>query len=99
MTFLVQVNFSEFSHVNYLWPRFVENLGLEKAQKAVHQAIDLQRMNASHTTLPVLLFETCGVALVSIDLIHRHTGIFFKSQDIILILSNKKKLLQLLSKI
>ena len=35
-------DFAALSTVNHLWPAFVERLGLDKAQRAVRQALDLQ---------------------------------------------------------
>ncbi len=87
---------SVFQPVNYLWPQLVDKLGVEKAQHAVRQALDLQRMNGSLRTLPVLLFETCGLALVNIDLIRKNTGFPCHGNNMILILSTKEQSFQLL---
>ena len=52
------LDFSTFAPANHLWQRLVERLGLDKAQCAVHQALDLQGMHGNVGTLPVLIFET-----------------------------------------
>ncbi len=96
MTKKLKFNFSEFEHVNHLWPCFVEKLGLFKAQQAVRQAADLQRMNGDNDTIPVLLVETCGIALANIHLLHHQTGFSFYDKGMLLILSKKEKLFQLL---
>ena len=99
MTYLSTVNLAECKPVNYLWPQLVEKIGLEKAQKAARQALDLQRMNGSHKTMPVLLFETCGLALVNVDLVQKNTGFSCHGERLILILSTKDNLVQLLPQI
>ena len=49
---------------NELWPDFINKIGITKARIAVRQALDLQVMQGSISTLPVLILETCGTALV-----------------------------------
>ncbi len=96
MTNSLFVDFSEWDHVNSLWPGFIHRLGLERAQQAVRQALDLQLMNGNSDTLPVLFFETCGLALVNVDLISQQTGLSFHDNNLILIISKKERRLQLL---
>ena len=91
-----QFDLAKCNLVNYLWPHFVDMLGLEKAQVAVRQALDLQLMNGSSMTLPILFFETCGVALVRKDLIRQNTGFKCHREGMILIFSVKEKVVQLL---
>ena len=85
--------------MNSLWPSFVQRLGLDKARQAVRQALDLQRMNGSTETLPVLFFETCGLALVNVTLMRQQTGFNLYDKNMILIISTKEKLLQLLKEV
>ena len=59
------LDFAALSPVNDLWPAFVERLGMERAQRAVIQALDLQRMRGHGSTLPVLVTETFGGWLCS----------------------------------
>ena len=87
---------SDFESVNYLWPQFVDSIGIDKAQQAVYQALDLQRMYGDSATLPVLISETCGIALASIELVKNQTGIPCDDQKIILLLSTRSQQMQLL---
>ena len=41
-----------------------EDIGLDKARNAARQAFDIQRMNGTSHTIPVIFAETCGLALV-----------------------------------
>ncbi len=93
------VDFAECSHVNHLWPQFVERLGMEKAKYAVVQALDLQRMHGDDRTLPVLLSETCGIALVSVELLRCQMGLACHGESLVLLLSTKQKVVQLLQEI
>ena len=92
----LDIEFSGCMPVNYLWPNLIEKIGLEKAQRASRQALDLQSMHGNLSTLPVLLFETCGLALASIELIRCNTGLSCYGDSMILILSTKDNLVQLL---
>ena len=96
MSYSLPLEFSDFESVNYLWPQFVESIGIDKAQRAIYQALDLQRMHGCRATLPVLISETCGIALASIELIRLQTGIPCNSEKMILLLSTKNHLIQLL---
>ncbi len=84
---------------NDLWPNFTERIGFSKALIAIRQAQDLQTMQGTQLTLPVLIVETCGCALVSIDLIRRYTGISPSQDNMILIYSSKLKQYQLLKEL
>ena len=90
------LEFSDLEIVNYLWPQFVEHLGFEKSKQALDQALDLQRMTGNQGTLPALLFETCGVALVHNDYLYSVTGILCSRPETILLLSIKKNCAQLI---
>ncbi len=39
----VQIEFSKYESVNFLWPELIEDYGFDKARKIVSQAIDLQK--------------------------------------------------------
>ena len=54
---------------NQLWPDFINKIGIFKAKSAVRQALDLQRMQGSFSTMPVLILETCGTALVNSEVV------------------------------
>tara|TARA_Y100001968_G_C18830998_1_gene469110 strand:+ start:220 stop:510 length:291 start_codon:yes stop_codon:yes gene_type:complete len=89
------LDLSSFSSVNDLWPKLVDRLGLEKSQQAIRQALDIQRMNGDPNTLPVILFETCGLALVNVQSL-RETGLSSQKKDMIIILSKKENILQII---
>ena len=65
---------------NELWPCFINKFGISKARLAVSQALDLQRMQGSEFTLPVLIMETCGTALVNSKVIKTHIGLSYVEQ-------------------
>ncbi len=81
---------------NNLWPDFINKLGIPKAQQAVREAFDLQRMQGTRLTLPVLILETCGTALVDSQAIRTHIGLNYVGHGMLLIYSNKLKAIQLL---
>ena len=85
-----QFDFTDSELVNYLWPQLVEKLGYEKAGRAISQALDLQSMYGSSKTLPVLFFETCGLAVARIDWIRIQTGLGCHGNRIVRIRSTKK---------
>ena len=82
--------------VNHLWPAFVDRLGVDKAQRAVRQALDLQGMRGHHGTLPVLFTETCGLALARTDLVREQTGLNAHGERMVLLLSVREQTIQLL---
>tara|TARA_B100000579_G_C22793954_1_gene836052 strand:- start:118 stop:423 length:306 start_codon:yes stop_codon:yes gene_type:complete len=81
---------------NDLWPKFINIIGFNKAKLAVSQALDLQRMQGTNYTLPILIIETCGTALISSNVIKTHIGLSCVEKGMILIYSNKLKAIQLL---
>ena len=91
-----QLDFAALDPVNHLWPAFVEHLGSEKAQRAVRQALDLQGMRGHQGTLPVLFTETGGVALASTDLVREQTGLNAHGERMVLLLSTREQVIQLL---
>ncbi len=90
------VNFDECSLSNDLWPYFIEKIGFIKANLAVRQSLDLQRMQGSNSTVPVLILETCGTALVSSNSVKSYIGLSYLDQGMVLIFSSKLKAIQLL---
>ena len=58
-------NLDECSLSNDLWPDFINKIGFIKAKLAVRQSLDLQSMQGSNLTIPVLILETCGTALIN----------------------------------
>ena len=81
---------------NDLWPDFINKIGIFKAKLAVRQALDLQRMQGMKSTLPVIILETCGTALVNSKVVKNYIGLSYIDQGMILIYSNKLNAIQLL---
>tara|TARA_Y100001968_G_C19004268_1_gene547402 strand:+ start:118 stop:417 length:300 start_codon:yes stop_codon:yes gene_type:complete len=81
---------------NELWPDFISKIGFFKAKLAVRQAIDLQRMQGSASTLPVLILETCGTGLINSQVIKTYIGFTQVEQGMLLIYSHKLNSIQLL---
>ena len=90
------IDFSACELVNGLWPSLVERLGLEKAQRAARQALDLQQMSGHGGTLPVLFCETCGLALASTDSLRKQTGLNGHGERMVLLYSSRSQEVQLL---
>jgi len=90
------IDFSACEPVNGLWPSLVERLGLEKAQRAARQALDLQQMSGHGGTLPVLFCETCGLALASTDLLREQIGLNAHGERMVLLYSSRSQEVQLL---
>ena len=81
---------------NELWPDFINKIGISKAKLAVHQALDLQKMQGSTFTLPVLIMETCGSALVNSQVVKNHVGLSCIEKGMLFIYSKKLNSIQLL---
>ena len=83
--------------VNHLWPELVERLGLERSARAAQQALDLQGMRGSASTLPVLLVETCGVGLLERLELRQASGLPLAAEPgLLVLLSRQRQELQLL---
>ena len=81
---------------NDLWPNFINKIGFINANLAVRQSLDLQRMQGSTSTLPVLILETCGTALVHSHAVKTYIGLSYLEQRMVLIFSSKLNAIQLL---
>ncbi len=81
---------------NDLWPNFINKVGLIKAKLAIRQTLDLQLMQGSTSTLPVLILETCGSALVNSKAVKTYIGLSYLEQGMVLIFSSKLNAIQLL---
>ena len=81
---------------NDIWPDFINTFGIFKAKLAVRQALDLQIMQGTSFTLPVLILETCGTALVNSQAIKTYIGLTSLEQGMLLLYSNKLNAIQLL---
>ena len=89
-------NLDQCSLSNDLCPDFINKIGLIKANLAVRQSLDLQRMQGSTSTLPVLILETCGTALVNSEAVKTYIGLSYLEQGMVLIFSSKLNAIQLL---
>ena len=89
-------NIDQCSLSNELWPDFINKIGFLKAKLAVRQSLDLQRMQGSSSTLPVLILETCGTALVNSQAVKTYIGLSYLEPGMVLIFSNKLNAIQLL---
>ena len=89
-------NLDQCSLSNDLWPDFINKIGFIKANSAVRQSLDLQRMQGSNSTLPVLILETCGTALVNTEAVKNFIGLSYLEPGMILIFSSKLNAIQLL---
>ncbi len=89
-------NFDECSLSNDLWPDFINKIGFIRANLAIQQSLDLQRMQGSTSTLPVLILETCGTALVNSQAVKTYIGLSYLEQGMVLIFSTKLNAIQLL---
>ena len=94
----VQIEFSKYELVNFLWPELIEDYGFDKARKIVSQAIDLQKMNGNKDlTIPIIFSGTGGLALIPI---HSLKDTSLKSdfkENQVLIFNLKKKSFQILN--
>ena len=90
------LNLDQCSISNDLWPNFINQVGFIKAKLAVRQSLDLQRMQGSTSTLPVLILETCGTGLVNSQAIKTYIGLSYLDQGMVLIFSSKLNAIQLL---
>ena len=89
-------NLDQCSLSNDLWTDFINKIGLIKANLAVRQSLDLQRMQGSTSTLPVLILETCGTALVNSEAVKTYIGLSYLEQGMVLIFSSKSNSIQLI---
>ena len=89
-------NLDECSLSNDLWPDFINKIGFIKAKLAIRQSLDLQRMQGSNLTIPVLFLDTCGTALVDANAVKTYIGFSYLDPGMVLIFSGKTKAIQLL---
>ena len=94
----IQIEFSKYESVNFLWPELIEDYGFVKAKKIVSQAIDLQRMNGREkVTLPIIFSGTGGLALIPVDLLKKEDFKINIKDNHVLIFNLKKKSFQILN--
>ena len=96
MKFSSFLDFDNCSLSNQLWPDFINKMGISKAKLAVHQALDLQKMQGNALTIPVLILETCGAALVNSNVVKTHIGLSYMEKGMLFIYSKKLNSIQLI---
>ena len=93
----IQIEFSKYESVNFLWSEFIEHYGFEKAKKIVSQAIDLQKMNGNKKlTMPIIFSGTGGLALIPIQSLKEESLKSKIKGNQVLIFNLKKKSFQIL---
>jgi len=94
----IQIEFSKYESVNFLWPELIEDYGFDRAKKIVSQAIDLQKMNGTkRSTMPIIFSGTGGLALVPIKMLEKENfKISYKDKQV-LIFNLKRKSYQILN--
>ena len=94
----IQIQFSKYESVNFLWSELIEHFGFEKAKKIVSQAIDLQKMNGKeNVTMPIIFSGTGGLALFPIQLLKEEIFKNNTNKNQVLIFNLKKKSFQILN--
>ena len=94
----IQIEFSKYESVNFLWSELIEHYGFDRAKKIVSQAIDLQKMNGNdNVTLPIIFSGTGGLALIPIKSLKEETLKDNFKQNQVLIFNLKKKSFQILN--
>ncbi len=94
----IQIEFSKYDLVNFLWSELIEDYGFEKARKIVSQAIDLQKMNGTNnSTMPIIFSGTGGLALIPIQMLEKEDFEISYKDNQVLIFNLKKKSFQILN--
>ena len=93
----LQIEFSKYESVNFLWSELIEHYGFERAKKIVSQAIDLQKMNGNkNVTIPIIFSGTGGLALIPIQSFKEEMFNINSKDNQVLIFNLKKKSFQIL---
>ena len=93
----IEIEFSKYELVDFLWSELIENYGFERAKKIVSQAIDLQKMNGKkNLTLPIIFSGTGGSALIPTELLKKKDFISSFKDTQLLILNLKNKSFQII---
>jgi len=94
----IQIEFSKYELVNFLWSELIEDYGFDKARKIVSQAIDLQKMNGKkNNTLPIIFSGTGGLALIPIKMLEKDDFKISYKEKQVLIFNLKRKSFQILN--
>ena len=96
----IQIEFSKYEAVNFLWSELIEHYGFERAKKIISQAIDLQKMNGcKNITMPIIFSGTGGLALIPIKSLKEETLKANLNENQVLIFNPKKKSFQILNEV
>jgi len=94
----VQIEFSKYESVNFLWSELIEDHGFDKARKIVSQAIDLQKMNGTkNNTMPIIFAGTGGLALIPKQMLEKEDFKISCQDNQVLIFNLKRKSFQILN--
>ena len=94
----IQIEFSKYESVNFLWSELIEDYGFDKARKIVSQAIDLQKMNGTqNSTLPIIFSGTGGLALIPLQMLEKEDLKINYKDNQVLIFNLKRKSFQILN--
>ena len=94
----IQIEFSKYESVNFLWSELIEDYGFDKAKKIVSQAIDLQKMNRNkNSTIPIIFSGTGGLALIYKQILEKDNFKINYKDNQVLIFDLKKKSFQILN--
>ena len=94
----VQIEFSKYESVNFLWCELIEDYGFEKARKIVSQAIDLQKMNGTkNNTIPIIFSGTGGLALIPLQMLKKDDFKISYKENQVLIFNLKRRSFQILN--
>ena len=94
----IQIEFSKYESVSFLWSQLIEDYGFEKAKKIVSQAIDLQKMNGKkNITIPIIFSGTGGLALIPIQMLEKDDFKISCKENQVLIFNFKRKSFQILN--
>ncbi len=94
----VQIEFSKYESVDFLWSELIEDYGFDKARKIVSQAIDLQKMNGTNNiTMPIIFAGTGGLALIPIQMLKKEDFKLSCKDNQVLIFNLKRKSFQILN--
>ena len=96
----IQIEFSKYESVNFLWSELIEHHGFERSKKIVSQAIDLQKMNGNKkVTMPIIFSGTGGLALIPIQSLKEEILKRNPKENQVLIFNLKKKSFQILNEV
>ena len=94
----IQIEFSKYEPVNFLWSELIEDYGFDKARKIVSQAIDLQKMyGKNNSTMPIIFSGTGGLALIPIQILEKEDFNISYKDNKVLIFNLKRKSFQILN--